>query len=74
MTEQPEQARGSGDRRRDDTREPEREQAEGRDVYVTRDEAGVTSLAENEQAATPRPADPSEENAEPAEGQDGDST
>jgi hypothetical protein len=38
----------------DDKPKAERETAEGREVYVTKDESGITSLAEEEEAADPR--------------------
>jgi hypothetical protein len=59
MTEQPEHDDDVLDRGQPDAEpEPERADAEGRQVYVTHDEAGVTSLSEQEGAATPRPTDP----------------
>ena len=38
--------------------ETERENAEGREVFVTKDESGITALAEDEDAADPRVTTP----------------
>jgi hypothetical protein len=38
----------------DDKPNAERETAEGHEVFVTKDESGITSLAEEEEAADPR--------------------
>ena len=38
----------------DDKPKAERETADGHEVYVTKDESGITSLAEDEEAADPR--------------------
>jgi hypothetical protein len=67
MTEQPDR-----DNHSHDDAPAERAEAEGREVYVTRDEAGVTSLAENEQAATPRPVDATGESGGAVDDQDSD--
>jgi hypothetical protein len=40
--------------RTDDKPETDRTRASGREVFVTKDESGVTSLAEDEDAADPR--------------------
>lgn len=37
----------------DDKPKPEREQAEGHEVFVTKDESGITALSEDEEAADP---------------------
>ncbi|MFL6239446.1 MAG: hypothetical protein ACJ735_08175 [Actinomycetes bacterium] len=38
----------------DDKPKAEHEQVEGRDVFVTKDESGITAVAEEEGAADPR--------------------
>jgi hypothetical protein len=38
----------------DDKPKAEREQVEGKEVWVTKDESGITALAEDEEAADPR--------------------
>jgi hypothetical protein len=49
-----EQSNGGEHNRTDDKPKPEREQADGREVFVTKDESGITALAEDEDAADPR--------------------
>jgi hypothetical protein len=36
-----------------DKPEPEREKAEGKEVWVTKDESGITALSEDKEAADP---------------------
>ncbi len=42
------------DRAVDDKPKAEREKADGHEVFVTKDESGITALAEDEDAADPR--------------------
>jgi hypothetical protein len=39
---------------RDDKPKADRQKADGHEVYVTKDASGITSLAEDEEAADPR--------------------
>ena len=55
----------------DDKPKAESAQAEGREVFVTKDESGITSLAEDEEAADPRVTTGSGDDNETDDDEDG---
>jgi hypothetical protein len=48
----------------DDKPEPESQQVEGKEVWVTKDDSGVTAISEDKEAADPRVATDAGDNGE----------